>query len=73
MSKKAHETSAFYGSFDSALLLGSESRSLAAHDSAVWIYELLKKVYVLVVYVSNVVLSKYVHIVLLIKMEYRPG
>ena len=56
--KKAHEARALHCCFYRALLLGGEAGALTTHDAAVRIDELLEKIDIFVVDVSDVILGK---------------
>jgi hypothetical protein len=63
--QKAHKPRAFDGCFDGALLLAREAALLARDDAAVRIDELLQEVDVFVIDVLDIVLCKYVHIIII--------
>ncbi len=54
--EKSHESSAFDGERELALIDGAHFGSLLAHDASMRVEELLEDVRVLIVYVLNVVL-----------------
>src|SRR5581483_7396708 len=56
--KEPHEAGTLDGLLDGALLLGGEARALAAHHFAVRVDELLQKVDVFVVDVTDIVLRE---------------
>jgi len=56
--QEPHEAGALHGGFDGALLLRSQTALAAAHDSSMRVNELLQKVYVFVVDVTDIVLCE---------------